>query len=311
MKLKMPSFAALPALFKKGDGEKKVGHLSTMRLRNRSMGGYIATIIFLLLFASVMVLPMIYLICQSIKPLNELWIFPPRFFVYQPTGKNFADLVETMNTSTVPFGRYIFNTVFIAVVGTLGHVILSSMAAYVFARRRMVGGTTFFKIVQTALMFVGGTVTSIPNFLIMAALGWIDTYWAYIIPAMGGSMGLYLMKQFMETNVPPEIIEAARIDGCGEYKILFKIVMPMVKSAWVTLIIFCFQGLWNTGGTVYIYEESLKTFNYALSQIVAGGIVRAGIGAAANVLMMIVPITVFLVSQSNVLETMSTSGMKD
>lgn len=305
--MKLPSIA-LPSFQKK---DKGAGHLSTMRLRNRSMGGYIATLIFLLLFACIMVLPMVYLICQAFKPLNELWIFPPRFFVYQPTGKNFSDLVETMNASTVPFVRYIANTIFISLCGTTGHVLLSSMCAYVFARRRMVGGKTFFKIVQTALMFVGGTVTSIPNFLIMSALGWIDTYWAYIIPAMGSTLGLYLMKQFMETSVPPEIIEAARIDGCGEMRILFKIVMPMVKSGWVTLIIFSFQGLWNTGGTVYIYEESLKTFNYALSQIVAGGIVRAGIGAAANVLMMIVPITVFLVAQSNVLETMSTSGMKD
>jgi len=292
-------------------GMNKGAHMSNMRLRNRSTGGYIATLIFLLLFASIMVLPMVYVVANAFKPLSELWIFPPRFFVYNPTGKNFSDLVELMNTSTVPFSRYIFNTVFIAICGTAGNVLLSSCCAYVFARRRMVGGKTYFGIVRYALMFVGGSVTAIPNFLVMSSLGWIDTYWSYIIPAMGTSMGLYLMKQFMEQMVPVEVIEAARIDGCGEMKILFRIVMPMVKSGWVTLIIFSFQGLWNTGGTNYIYEESLKTFNYAMSQITAAGITRAGVSAAASLLMMIVPITVFLIAQSNVLETMSTSGMKD
>ncbi|MGN1081199.1 MAG: carbohydrate ABC transporter permease [Acutalibacteraceae bacterium] len=289
---------------------KGPGHLSDIKLRNRSAGGYITTIIVLLLMSVVMVIPMVYIICNAIKPLNELWVFPPRFFPHNPTLKNFKDLVEVMSTSTVPFSRYIFNTIFIAVVGTGCHVILSSLCAYVFSRRRMVGKEGLFKAVQTALMFVGG-VTTIPSFLIMVKLGWIDTYWAYIVPAIGAPMGLYLMKQFMEQMVPMSVIEAARIDGCGEFRILFQIVMPIVKSAWVTLIILSFQGLWNTGGSNYIYDESLKTFNYALQQIISVGVIRAGIGAAGQVLLMLVPITVFLISQSNVMETMATSGMKE
>lgn len=307
VKTKKPSIIERYKFNKQNKGP---GHLSNMRLRNRSTGGYVGTVIVLLLMASIMVIPMIYIICQSLKPLNELWIFPPRFFPHNPTFKNFKDLVEVMGTSVVPFSRYIFNTIFIAVVGTGCHVILSSLCAYVFSRRRMVGKEGLFKAVQTALMFVGG-VTTIPSFLIMVGLGWIDTYWAYIVPAIGAPMGLYLMKQFMEQMVPMSIIEAARIDGCGELSILFRIVMPIVKSAWVTLIILSFQGLWNTGGSTYIYDESLKTFNYALQQIISVGVVRAGIGAAGQVLLMIVPISVFLISQSNVMETMATSGMKE
>ncbi len=289
---------------------KGPGHLSTMRLRNRTTSGYITTLIVLLLFSVVMVIPMVYIICNSLKPLNELWIFPPRFFPHNPTFKNFRDLFEVMNTSTVPFSRYIFNTAFISIVGTGAHVIAASLCAYVFARRRMWWKEGLFKTVQTALMFVGG-VTAIPSFIIMVGLGWIDTYYAYIVPAIGAPLGLYLMKQFMEQLVPVSVIEAARIDGCGEFKILFRIVMPMVKSAWVTLIIFSFQGLWGAGGSSFIYDESLKTFNYAIQQIISVGIVRAGIGAAAQVLLMMVPIIVFLISQSNVMETMATSGMKE
>lgn len=145
----------------------------------------------------------------------------------------------------------------------------------------------------------------------MSKLHMINTYSALILPAFASSLGLYLMKQFMETSIPDSLLEAARIDGSGEWHTFWRIVMPLVKPAWMTLIIFSFQGLWNTGGNVLIQDEELKTLNYALSQIVSGGIARTGTAAAATIVMMIVPVAVFLVTQSNVVETMSTSGMKD
>lgn len=277
---------------------------------NRSMGGNIANLLFLFLIALFMVLPLVYTVSSSLKPLNELWIYPPRFFVDNPTGKNFKDLVVLMNNSLVPFSRYIFNTVFIATVGTAGHVILSSVCAYAFSKRRFTGQRVIFKVVVLTLMF-NATVLAIPSFLVISSLGFLDSYLAYIVPAFGAPIGLYLMKQFMDQMVPYSLIEAAKLDGAGERIVIFRIVMPIVKSAWITLIIFSFQALWATGGNNYIYAENLKTFNYALSQILAGGVARAGVGAAAAVLMMIVPAIVFLVAQGNVLQTMATSGMKD
>ena len=276
----------------------------------RSVGGDIGIYIILAIFGVIMVLPLVYAIAQSLKPLDELWVFPPRFFVVNPTFKNFTDLFKLMGDSWVPFSRYIFNTAFISVVGTAGNVLFSAYAAYAIAKIPFPGRNFLFKIVVYSLMF-NSTVTGITNFITMSALGWVDTYFAVIVPAFCTTFGLYLMKQFMETSVTDAVLESARRDGASENKIFWKIAMPMVKPAWITLIIFAFKDLWNSGANMYIYSEQLKTFNYAISQLVTSGISRSGVSAAATVVMMIVPILVFVITQSNVIETMSASGMKD
>ena len=276
----------------------------------RSVGGDIGIYIILAIFGVIMVLPLVSAIAQSLKPLDELWVFPPRFFVVNPTFKNFTDLFKLMGDSWVPFSRYIFNTAFISVVGTAGNVLFSAYAAYAIAKIPFPGRNFLFKIVVYSLMF-NSTVTGITNFITMSALGWVDTYFAVIVPAFCTTFGLYLMKQFMETSVTDAVLESARLDGASENKIFWKIAMPMVKPAWITLIIFAFKDLWNSGANMYIYSEQLKTFNYAISQLVTSGISRSGVSAAATVVMMIVPILVFVITQSNVIETMSASGMKD
>ena len=277
---------------------------------NRSVGGDLGINIILFIFGAFMFLPMIYAVSQSLKPLDELWMFPPRFFVINPTFKNFGELFRLMSESWVPFSRYIFNTAFVSIAGTFGHLFLASMAAYAMTKIKFPGRKSMFMLVYYSLMF-NSTVTSLSNFIIMSALGWIDTYWSLIIPAFGYTLGFYLMRQFMETTVPDSVLESARLDGAKELTIYWKIVMPMVKPAWLTLIVYSFQGLWNSGTSIYIYSEQLKTFNYAIQQILAGGITRSGAAAASTVIMMIVPITVFVITQSNIIETMASSGMKD
>lgn len=276
---------------------------------NRSLAGDVTNAVVLLIFAAFTALPMVYAICNAFKPLDEIFMFPPRFFVRNPTLDNFRDLFLLMAQSWVPFSRYIFNTLFITAVGTAGHVIIASMAAYVLEKHRFPGSKLFFNIVVTSLMF-SPVVTAIPNYMVMAKLNWLDTYWALVIPAFGYSLGLFLMKQFMIT-VPDSLIESARIDGASEFRIFWQIVMPCVKPGWLTLIIFSFQSLWgNTGGT-FIYSEELKPLPYALNQILMGGFARAGVGAAVVFIMMIIPIIMFMITQSNVIETMATSGFKD
>lgn len=277
---------------------------------NRSKGGDVGIFVMLAIVAFVMVLPMVYAISQSLKPLDELFVFPPRFLVNQPTLKNYRDLFTLMNDSWVPFSRYIFNTVFISVAGTFGNIICASYAAYALAKIKFPGRQFLFSVVVYSLMF-NATVTGITNFITMSLLGWVDTYLAVIVPAFCYTFGLYLMKQFMESSVNDSVLESARLDGAGENLIFWKIAMPMVKPAWITLIIFVFKDLWNMGSSLYIYSEQLKTFNYAISQLVTAGIARSGVSAAATVVMMIVPITVFVITQSNVITTMSASGMKD
>ena len=276
----------------------------------RSAGGDAGITFILVLLGAFMFIPMYYVVIQSFKPLDELWMFPPRFYVASPTIGNYTDLFLLMNTSWVPFSRYIFNTVFTSIVGTFGNLFFSSLAAYAMAKIKFPGGKTMFKTVRTSLMF-HQTVTAVTSFILMSAFKWIDSYWAIIVPAWATSLGLYLMKQFMETNVHDTVLESARLDGAGELKTFWIIAMPMVKPAWLTLIIYSFQGLWNAGSSIYIHSEQLKSFNYAIGQITAGGVKRQGASAAATVIMMLVPILVFVISQSNIIETMGSSGMKD
>ena len=277
---------------------------------SRSAGGDAGITVILTILGVFMFLPMVYAISQAFKPLDELWMYPPRFFVRQPTLKNFSDLFTLMNDSWVPFSRYIFNTVFTTLMGTFGHLFIASMCAYALAKIKFPGGKFVFKTIRTSLMF-SSTVGGITSFMIMTALHLVDTYLAIIIPAWGATMGLYLMKQHMESTVPDTVLESARLDGASEIRTYWTIAMPMVKPAWLTLIILSFQGLWQQGSSIYIYSEQLKSINYAIGQIMAGGIKRSGASSASGVLMMMVPITVFVISQSNIIETMGSSGMKD
>lgn len=276
---------------------------------NRTLAGDMGINIMLLIVGTLMALPMVYNVMQAFKPLNEMFLYPPRFFVINPTLKNFTDLFRLMGTSWVPFSRYIFNTAFIAIAGTFGNVVLSAMAAYSLSKLRYPGRNFLFKMIVYSLMF-NSTVTGITSFIVITWMGWVDTYWAIIVPAWCSTFGLYLLKQFMEDSVHDEILESARLDGASEFRVMWTIAMPMVKPAILTLIIFSFQGLWNTGSSIYVYSEQLKSFSYAIGQVLAGGIARSGAAAASSVIMMSVPILVFVVSQANVIETMSSSGLK-
>lgn len=292
---------------------RKVAKLRTRNHKvvlNRSAGGDVGISIFLVLFGLFMFIPMYYAIIQSLKPLDELWMYPPRFYVANLTLRNFSDMFKAMTDSWVPFSRYIFNTVFISVGGTFGNLVCGSLAAYAVSKIKFPGRAGLQKMVRLALMF-HATVGSVVNFMTMSALHLIDTYWAIIIPACGSTLGMFLMMQFMESSVPDTVLESARLDGASEIRTYWTIAMPMVKPAWLTLIVYSFQGLWQTGSSIYIMSEQYKTFNYAISQIVSSGIARAGVGMASAVVMMIVPVAVFVITQSNIIETMSTSGMKD
>jgi ABC-type glycerol-3-phosphate transport system permease component len=263
-----------------------------------------------LIFGWFFILPLLYAVNSAFKPLDEIFLFPPRLWVSKPTLDNFADLFVLMGKTWVPFTRYIFNTVFITVVGTLGHLLVSSMAAYVLSKYKFPGGKAFFTIVVTALMFTP-QVMAIPNYLVMTKLGWVNTYWSIIVPAFAAPIGLFLMKQFME-QIPDVLIEAAKVDGAKEVRIYFRIVMPLVKPASLTLSIFSILNLWNTRASNFIYNEELKTLPYALSQIVSGGqIARAGVSAAVTLFILIVPLLFFIFAQSSIIETMASSGIKE
>lgn len=266
--------------------------------------------LFLLIIAAFMVVPLMFTISNAFKPLDELFLFPPTLFPKNPTISNFRGLSLITTESIVPFTRYFFNSVLVTVLGTIGNIIISSLAAYRLAKFRFPLSKFLFNVVVFSLLF-SAAVTSIPSYIIMSKLHLLDSHLSIIFPAFSSSLGLFLMKQFMEQMIPDALIEAAQIDGASEWRIYWSIVMPIVKPAWFTLLIFAFKDLWNSTGGITIFSEELKTLPYALQSISAGGVARTGVSAAVSLLMVIPPIVVFLISQSNILQTMASSGIKE
>ncbi len=283
-------------------------HLKSKKL-SRSVGGNLLVFVFLAITATFMALPAIYSIIQSFKPIEEIFAFPPKFFVRNPTFSNYMRAIRLASGSWVPFSRYMANSIFVSVTGTGVYVIIASLAAYPLAKSTIPGINLLSTLVVWMLLF-SAEVTMIPRYIVVSTLRIIDTYLAILLPVLAGSFGVFLMKQFMSNSIPNEILEAARIDGANEYRIFWTIVMPCVKPAWLTLVIFTFQSMWSATGGSYIYSEELKTLPSVLSTIAGGGIARSGAGAAVAVILMIPPIVIFIISQSSIMDTMAHSGMK-
>ena len=284
---------------------------SQTRRYTRSRMGNILLFLLLLAAGLFTILSMVYSVATSFKPLEELRLFPPTLItVKRPTLANYAALPTLLTSLSVPLSRYIFNSVFVAVVTVVVHIFIASMASFVLAKSDLKGRNILYWIVQFALLYNAYTL-AIPQYLIFTKMGIIDTLLVYILPYLPSTLGVFLMKQYMDDSVPVALLEAARIDGAGYFSIYFRIVMPLIKPAWLTLLLFAFRDMWSMQPTGTIFSEEMKTLPYVLSQVVSGGLARAGSAMAATVLMMIPPIIVYLVSQSNVMETMSSAGIKD
>ena len=284
--------------------------LSQSRRYTRSKVGNFFYVCFLILLGLFSVVPLVYCVLTSFKPLDELMIFPPRFSVSRPTMQNYLALPGLLSNLRIPLSRYIFNSLFISAVTTILYVLISSMAAFVLSKSHVRGKKVMFLAVQYALLFTPFTL-AIPQYLIFSYTRMIDTYFVYILPYLASTMGVFLMKQYMEGSIPDAILEAARIDGAGYFRMFWSIVLPMVKPCCMTLMLFGFRDVWSALPNGTIFNESLKTRPAVMSQITAGGIARSGSAMAVTVIMMIPPILVYLVSQSNVLESMNSAGIKE
>ena len=275
---------------------------------SRSKGGDIFLFTVILFFAAFMALPFVYSIIQSVKPMEEIFIFPPRLFVKNPTLNNFYEMFQLTNNLWVPFDRYLFNSIFVTVCATFFHVVLSSMAAFALAKGRFKGRQFIFDMVVLSLLFTF-EVARVPQYIIMSKMHMIDKIWALLLPPIAAPLGLFLIKQFVG-QLNDAIIESARIDGASEISLFWRIIMPNIKPAWMTLIIFSFQTIWNREASEFIYSESLKVLPTILRQISSSGLARAGVGSAAAVVLLIPPIVTFVIAQNNVMETMVHSGIK-
>ena len=283
-------------------------HIPQFRRFTRSKVGNFVYFTILISFGLFSVLPLYYSVITSLKPLDELLVFPPKFYVLRPTLANYYEISPLLSNLNVPLLRYIFNSLFICAVTTAAHIIISAMAAFVLSKGTIKGRNIIFWVIQFALMFNSYTL-AIPQFIISNKIGIVDTYWAYILPSLASTMGVFLMKQYMEGYVPYALIESARIDGAGYIRLFWSIIMPIIKPAWLTLTLFAFKDIWSLTSTL-VFSEELKTLPAVMTQIGTAGIARQGSGMAVAVIMMIPPIIVYLISQSNVMQTMSSAGIK-
>ncbi len=267
--------------------------------------------IFLIPFAIFMAIPIVYMFTTAFKPQEELFKFPPSILVYNPTMDNFKSLFDLFETSSVPASRYLFNSILVTLLTVVISVILSVSAGYVLSKKHFKGQKLLFEINTLALMFVPIAVT-IPRFIIIVNLGLIDKFISNILPIIAMPIGLFLVKQFID-QIPDAVIEAARIDGAGEFTILFRVIIPMVKPALATIAILSFQSAWGaTEASVYfLNDESLKTFAYYITTFASGtNAATQGVSAASALIMFVPNLIIFIIMQSNVMDTMAYSGIK-
>lgn len=269
--------------------------------------------LYLIPLAVVMLLPIVYIFSTAFKPIEELFAYPPRFFVSKPTLDNFKQLFTTTSNTQIPITRYLLNSIFVTSIVLFLSVVFSSMAGYALSKHRFAGKNALFETNTLALMFVA-TAVSIPKYLIISALGLTNTIWAHILPIIAIPVGLFLVKQFID-QIPNDVIEAARIDGASEFTIYWKIILPIIKPALATVAILSFQAVWNNVETsqLYIDQDSLKTFAFYMSNLASGTgntVAGAGMAAASSLIMFVPNLVMFIILQKNVMNTVAHSGLK-
>ncbi len=261
-----------------------------------------------------MVLPILYIVNQAFKPLDELFLFPPRFFAENPTFDNFTTLFRISTSTGVPLSRYLFNTIVITLLMMVLIIWISVTTGYAFSKKNFRGKKTLFSINQTALMFVR-TAVIIPTYFVIVKLGLNNNPLVHILPYIAVPVNIFLMKQFID-QVPDPIIEAARIDGAGDFYIIFKIIMPLTKNAIATVAILTFQATWAAveSSTLYIQDETMKSFAFYLNalaiQNTGSAVAGTGMAAAAGLILFIPNLVIFIIMQSRVMNTMAHAGIK-
>ena len=264
--------------------------------------------------ALLMLLPVVYIINHAFKPLDELFLFPPRFLVERPTLRNFQDLFRTASVTGVPMTRYLFNSIIVTVATIFATLFITAISAYALSKKKFKQKNWLLKINETALMFVPIAVM-IPRYLVIVNLGLHNNILAHIVPMLAMPIGLFLVKQFID-QIPDSLIEAAKLDGANDVKIIIKIIVPLIKPALATVALLTFQSVWNSveSSNLFVVDETLRTFAFYMGTLTATTgdniVAGAGMGAAAALIMFLPNLIMFIFMQSRVMNTMSHSGIK-
>ncbi|MCM1505601.1 MAG: carbohydrate ABC transporter permease [Ruminococcus flavefaciens] len=288
-------------------GRKKIKITSGMAGRKKS--GNVIVFVFLALLGIFMFFPVYLTLIMSVKPVEELFIFPPKIYTMRPTLKNFSDMFEAMRQNRVPFSRYVFNSVTVTVAVTFLQSVIISMAGFVLAKCSFAGSKIINNIIVIAMLYQSNVIY-IMQYMVINKLGIMDSLYALILPSVASPVGLFLMKQSI-SQIPDSIIDSAKVDGAGLFRICWQIVMPNQKPALMTLIIFAFQSSWNMQSGAFIFHEEYKTLPTVVNQISSAGMARAGVSMAVAVFMLVPPVIVFTLAQEHIIETMAYSGIKD
>lgn len=275
----------------------------------RKKSGDIIIFIFLAVSGVFMFFPVYLTIVMSVKPLEELFIFPPEVYTSRPTLNNFTEMFEAIRQNRVPFSRYVFNSLTVTVSVTFLQTVIISMAGFVLAKCQFAGRNLINKIIVISLLYQSNVIY-IMQYVIINKLGLIDNLSALILPSIASPVGLFLMKQSI-SQIPDSIIDSAKTDGAGLFRICWQIVIPNQKPALMTLIIFAFQTSWNMQSGAFIFHEEYKTLPTVINQISVTGLARAGISMAGAVFMLVPPAIIFTLAQSQIIETMTYSGIKN
>lgn len=269
--------------------------------------------IILIPFAILMALPILFIFSHALKPTSELFEWPPRFIPRNPTLDNFTNLFNQTAESTIPFSRYVANSIYVTVIGVILTIIITTISAFALSKLKFKGKDTLFNINQYALMFVG-TAVAIPRYITISTLGLTDTMIVHILPLLALPVGLFLVKQFID-QIPNELIEAAKLDGATDFQVYLKVIVPVIKPAIATVAILAFQTFWNNVETsnLFINDEEYRTLAFYLSTLtssVGNTVAGQGMAAAASLLMFVPNLIFFVIVQSKVMDTMAHSGIK-
>lgn len=269
--------------------------------------------IILIPFAILMALPILFIFSHALKPTSELFEWPPRFIPRNPTLDNFTNLFNQTAESTIPFSRYVANSIYVTVIGVVLTIIITTISAFALSKLKFKGKDTLFNINQYALMFVG-TAVAIPRYITISTLGLTDTMIVHILPLLALPVGLFLVKQFID-QIPNELIEAAKLDGATDFQVYLKVIIPVIKPAIATVAILAFQTFWNNVETsnLFINDEEYRTLAFYLSTLtssVGNTVAGQGMAAAASLLMFVPNLIFFVIVQSKVMDTMAHSGIK-
>lgn len=277
----------------------------------RFSAGQIKFYAILLPLSIFMIIPLVYQINQAFKPLGELFAFPPTIIARKPTLDNFKDLLALSSSTGVPMSRYLLNSLIVTILTVILNLVLTITAAYAFSKKKFKGNQALFGLNQLALMFVP-TAVAVPRYIVIVRMGMVNTWWAHILPLVAMPVGLFLVKQFVD-GIPDALIEAAVMDGAKDFTIIRKVIIPLTKPALATSVVLTFQQVWGAveASNNFITDDSMKTLAFYLGSIATNNTVAAmGMSAAATVIQMLPPLIIFIITQSQVMNTMSHSGIK-